>query len=120
MHNFIRVWRRIIPRLLIGVLGIAAIAIGIQGFQELADVDVRRESLQAQIAELEARAKRYQDEIRLLREDPVGLELYARLEHQLVEPGEVVLLLRFRESASHMPHGETPVGQIQPEPQARD
>ncbi len=77
--------------------GAAAAFTGSQGLAALNEQRSQQETLRAEVERLEQEAADFRDEIALLRRDPAALELLAKTRHQLVEPGEMVVLLRFPE-----------------------
>lgn len=88
---------RAAPLLLVLLTGTAAGVSGLQGLEMWNEQRGRREALRAEVQRLEKEAAGLLQEIARLRSDPQALPLFAKTHHQLVEPGEVVALLRFPE-----------------------
>lgn len=72
---------------------LAVAASGVRGHGTLAGQQDRIDALAADIRRLEAEAAELRRQIRSLESDPAALELLARTDHQLVAPGEIVVLL---------------------------
>ncbi len=77
--------------------GVVAVATGIRGFRGLAEAESLRQTLTEDVRILEAQSSELEDAIGTFRADSAALELRARIHHDLVEPGETVVLLRFPE-----------------------
>lgn len=75
----------------------AAAVTGLRGLDLLNEQRQQRAALQKEVGRLQREAADLQSAIASIRNDPAALELFARTHHQLVEPGEVVVLLRFPE-----------------------
>ena len=76
------------------LIGISAAAVGVSGLESLNEQGRLQDHLAAEVARLGQEAKGLQDSIASLREDAAAFEVHAKTHHQLVEPGEVVVLLR--------------------------
>ena len=76
------------------LIAVSAAAVGVSGLDALGEQDRLRDTLAAEVAELEQEAGELRDSITSLREDPAAFELLAKTRHHLVEPGEIVVLLR--------------------------
>ena len=90
---------RTAPVIVAVLIGVSATAVGVSGLESLNEQDRLRAALAADVARLEQEATGLRDSIAALKDDPAALELHAKTYHQLVEPGEVVVLLRLPEPA---------------------
>ena len=75
------------------LIGVSAVAVGLSGLETLDEQEQRRATLRSEIALLEREAGALRGQIAALKDDPAALELLAKTRHQLVESGEVVVLL---------------------------
>ena len=89
---------RLLSVLVVLLAGLVAVASGIRGFRALREQENRRNALAAEVSRLEAEAATLGQTIERFRSDPAFEDLFARTRHQLVTPGEVVVLLRFAEA----------------------
>lgn len=89
---------RLLSLVVVLLAGLVAAASGIRGFRALRQQEDRRDVLAGEVAQLETEAAALREAITRFRNDPAALDLFARTRHQLVEPGEVVVLLRFPEA----------------------
>lgn len=85
---------RTAPAVVAVLIAVSAAAVGVSGLEALGEQGRLEDSLAAEVAQLELEAEELRDAIASLRGDPAALELLAKTYHQLVEPGEVVVLLR--------------------------
>lgn len=76
------------------LIAVSAAAVGLSGLETLGEQNRLRDSLAADVAQLEREATELRNSIAALREDPAAFEVHAKTHHHLVEPGEVVVLLR--------------------------
>lgn len=89
-----------IPWLVTLAVVAAAAASAVSGYETLFRQKDRIAALSAEIERLRAEAEAFRAEIERLEEDPAALDLVAREEHQLADPGEIVALLEFRKGAA--------------------
>ena len=76
---------------------IAAAVTGSRGLGMLNEQRQQSVALREEVGRLEREAAGLRGAIASIREDPAAIELLAKTHHQLVEPGETVVLLRFPE-----------------------
>ena len=84
---------RTAPVAVMALIGVSAAAVGVSGLESLHDRERLRNELAAEVERLGQEAAALQDTITSLRRDPAAFEVHAKTYHQLVEPGEVVVLL---------------------------
>ena len=95
-------WRRVLaerseraaPAVVMVLIAVAAAAVGVSGLESLDEQGQRRAELAAEIERLGREATALEVSIAALRRDPAAFEVHAKTHHHLVEPGEVVVLLR--------------------------
>ncbi len=85
---------RTAPVIVTVLIGISAAAVGVSGLESLNEQGRLQDQLAAEVTRLGQEAKGLQDSIASLREDAAAFEVHAKTHHRLVEPGEVVVLLR--------------------------
>lgn len=76
------------------LIGVSAAAVGVSGLESLNEQGRTRDALAAEIERLDEEAEALRSSIASLRHDPAAFEVHAKTHHQLVEPGEVVVLLQ--------------------------
>ncbi len=79
------------------LLVIGAAATGLQGLELLGEQRERQAVLRGEIERLEREAADLRARIAELETDPAALKLFAKTHHDLAEPGEVLVMLRFPE-----------------------
>ena len=88
---------RTAPVIVALLIGVSAAAVGVSGLESLREQDRLRAALAAEVVRLEEEATGLRNSIGSMKDDPAAFELHAKTYHQLVESGEVVVLLRFPE-----------------------
>lgn len=79
------------------LLVIGAAATGLQGLELLGEQRERQSALRGEVERLEREAAGLRARIASLETDPAALTLFAKTHHELVEPGEILVMLRFPE-----------------------
>jgi cell division protein FtsB len=82
------------PVVVMVLIGVTAAAVGVSGLESLNEQGRARGALAAEIELLDEEAEALRSSIASLRHDPAAFEVHAKTYHQLVEPGEVVVLLQ--------------------------
>ncbi len=85
---------RAAPIVAIVLIGVSAAAVGVSGLESLTEQGRLRDRLATEVERLSLEATGLRDSIASLRQDPAALEVHAKTHHQLVEPGEIVVLLQ--------------------------
>lgn len=85
---------RTAPVIVTVLIGSSAAAVGLSGLEALDEQGQLRDDLVSEVARLEHDASELRGAIAALKDDPAALELLAKAQHQLVESGEIVVLLR--------------------------
>ncbi len=85
---------RTAPVVVTVLIGVSAAAVGVSGLESLNEQGRLRDQLAAEVEQLEQEATGLRESIASLRQDPAAFEVHAKTYHQLVEPGEVVVLLQ--------------------------
>ena len=91
---------RTVPVVVTVLVAVSATAVGVSGLEALNQQGRLQDGLAAEVAKLEQEETELRDSIASLQEDPAAFALLAKTHHQLVEPGEIVVLLRQRAEPS--------------------
>lgn len=89
---------RTAPVVVTVLIGVSAAAVGVSGLESLGEQREQRDRLAAEVQELGLEATGLSETIASLQGDPAAFEVHAKTHHQLVEPGEIVVLLQSPES----------------------